>query len=173
MEEELKEQVEKLNNSTITLQHIYKKISTLLKERCIYAIVYLLLNISFIYIKLDSLIILITYTVIVCFFYFILFIYGKMISKYKNHYEEEFNYGYKIWCILSDKLDWGNIRRKILYQEYKKDTYETLIAINDFYYEFQKKYSPMATQRNYFKYINRGIYVIYILGILLFLSNVF
>ena len=95
-----------------------------------------------------------------------------MIFKYKNRYKEVFNYGYEIWCLLSDKLDWSYIRRKSLYKENIKEKNEALTAMNDFYYEFQKKLSPIATHKNFFKIIISINCILYFIGTYLCVNNI-
>lgn len=93
-----------------------------------------------------------------------LIIYYKYQKKTANNYIKIYRGGYKAWCSLSDKIDWGIWRKKFFY----KENYGISIIMNTFYTEFERPFSPVRTYNNYYKNITfilvlaRCIVLIYI-----------
>lgn len=150
---EIQDLVKNIIFATETMRVLYARLIFCINGYILYFLL-LLTSSIILYIKEDDKIIYYVSINSILFISFLLFIQYKNIRKYKQQYISVFNRGFDDWCQLSDKLDWSPLRRKILYNSDIKESKYIFEVMDQFYLEFQKRFSPVRTRFNFFRLSN-------------------
>lgn len=89
-----------------------------------------------------------------------LLILNMSIKKYNNCFHE----GFSIWCKLADIADWSILRRVFYFKNEK--LIPIISAINDFYNEFNKFFSPQRVDKKYIFYLKVSLLLVYFLTLI-------
>ena len=132
--------------STLLLKSVYKKLYITVITHFVFIVFYSIATVYFTFlITTKTLYVLFLVAQIVM--QICLIAYYQQQKKISNKYCTIYQEGYEAWCTLSDKIDWGVLRKKFYYKENR----EVYLVMNEFYREFERPFSPVKIHNNYYK----------------------
>lgn len=146
LELEIESLLEVITKSTNQLKSLYGKLK---KSIILHIVIIILYSIISVYLAniIKSSLSYILYCIGQIVIQILLKIYYNYQQTISNSYFRIYKVGYKAWCSLSDKIDWGALRKRFYY----KENYEISGVMKNFYKEFERPFSPVRTYNNYYK----------------------
>lgn len=149
LEQDVKDLLDIITKSTKLLKDAYKKLYRVVVLHSIIIIIYCISSVYFANVIKSDYYLYISFFIGQLLIQILLLIYYRHQKNISNNYFKIYKGGYKAWCYLSDKIDWGIWRKKFFY----KENYEISIVMKKFYAEFERPFSPARTYNNYYKIV--------------------